>query len=189
MQMFTSKKTTLKRKLKRGLQDHPDLYTKKSIIEGLGLFSTKKLIQGSLIAPFDGDFFSAENDEDLPEHERGFPIQIDENLVQSCLGLAGMSNHSCNPNAGLRQVNGFYWIVARRDIEKHEEICWDYSMSQWMNNFVFYPFTYCFCRFEACRKHQLGAESLEQKIVQEYLIEGWCTAFIREKFCEVRKII
>ncbi len=170
----------------RGLNDHTSLYTRKSPIHGLGLFSHVHLPKGTPIAPFDGAFFCAKTDNDLPTDQRGFPIQIRDNLVQSCSGFAGMSNHSCNPNAGLSKIGSFYWIVARRAIEKNEEICWDYSMSQWLSDFIFYPHTDCNCCFSHCRKKQLGSEFLKKDIVKTYLKEGWGTDFIREQFWEKR---
>ncbi|WP_345325886.1 SET domain-containing protein [Candidatus Villigracilis proximus] len=45
------------------------------------------------------------------------------------IGEGDYVNHSCNPNAGL---SGQIGLVAMRDIEIGEEVCFDYAMSDTM---------------------------------------------------------
>jgi len=64
----------------------------------------------------------------LSPDQRRLVLQVDENhyLLSDVEGWADWVNHCCKPNAGLR---GQVTLVAMRDIEPGEEICYDYAMS------------------------------------------------------------
>ena len=86
--------------------------------KGVGLFTTRKFEKGESIYPF--DYWS---EEQMPIHA---------------------TNHSCDPNGGFSEEGV---LVALRDIEKHEEITYDYlsrpiPASPW--NFK------CQCKSENC---------------------------------------
>jgi len=166
---------------RRGPFDHKSLQICQSFSGGVGLQPSFVLRPKIELAPFAGPVWPAVSDLDLPVELRGRPIQINEWYVQAAGGWADLFAHSCDPNAGLRWVNGKFWIVTRRLIKKGEEITWDYAMSQWSDEFFFYPPGPCQCGSGLCRGEKLGAESLPLDVARMYLGEGWGTPFIWEK--------
>ncbi len=95
---------------------------------GNGIFAQKPLKKGELLAVFGGVVYEWDAFIHLPEEERRLCIQVEENhfLVPRPIGEGDYVNHSCNPNAGL---SGQIALVAMRDIQPGEEICFDYAMS------------------------------------------------------------
>lgn len=49
---------------------------------------------------------------------------------------ARLANHSCEPNCVANIVRGRVWLIALRDIERGEEITYDYNYTweEWWNN-------------------------------------------------------
>ena len=90
----------------------PDYLTiRESSIEGLGIFATKPIEQGTHIgmthlSPYSGD------------------------LVRTPLG--GFGNHSDTPNCykvhKMKDSISTWWIVAGKDIDIDEEITWKYTL-------------------------------------------------------------
>lgn len=167
---------------RRGPRDNTGLVmTFSSRAGGVGISAGQKFRPQILLAPFDGPVLSARSDWDLALHLRGRPIQISDTQVQEASGWADVFNHSCDPNTGLRLIQGVYWLVTMRTIRWGEELCWDYAMSQWSDEFFFYPPCRCKCGSTLCRGDHLGAESLPLTVAQKYLKGRWGTTFIREK--------
>ena len=83
---------------------------KKSSIQGLGLFATERIAEGTLIGIIHHVHSSSEN-----------------GVIRTPLG--GFGNHSDTPNCTkLLMEDGSWWIVTKRDIEKGEEITWRYTL-------------------------------------------------------------
>jgi SET domain-containing protein len=87
----------------------PDCITiKTSPIHGLGLYSTEKIKQGTMLGMIHypiGDWY-----------------------LRSPLG--GFGNHSDDPNCAKiwHSADKSWWIYSRRDIERDEEITWAYTL-------------------------------------------------------------
>jgi len=62
-----------------------------------------------------------------------------------------MFNHSCNPNSGL---SGQITLIAIREIERDEEVCFDYAMSDSSD----YDEFECHCGQPNCRKKITGRD-------------------------------
>lgn len=84
-----------------------------------------------------------------------------------------LSNHSCNPNCGLR-VNGHggYDFVAMRTIAADQEITWDYSMSEYVSIAV----QDCKCGEANCRKKPSGYKDLDAETLTLY--DGFCADYV-----------
>ncbi len=95
---------------------------------GNGIFAQQVLKKGELLAVFGGVVYEWDTFIHLPERERSLCIQVEDNLflVPRPIGDGDYVNHCCNPNAGL---SGQIALVAMRDIQPGEEICFDYAMS------------------------------------------------------------
>ncbi len=167
----------MKKSIELGPNDHAALYVGQSIKTGEGIFSTVDFGRGKYLAPFDGIIYNAVFDIDLPKEQRGFPIQITGSQMQSATGIAKLVNHSCDPNCGLKFFNGWYWIYTRRPIVAGEQITWDYALSQWRNDVIFYPSGDCVCESARCRGINLGCESLPESFVREYKEQNLFTAY------------
>ncbi len=91
-------------------------------------------------------------------------------------GLAPMINHSCDPNCGVRRVDGGdFELRARRPIAAGEEITFDYAMR---NHVVEHVPQACLCGTAACRGTITGWRDLpaDRKaaygdLVAPYLLE------------------
>ena len=83
---------------------------KKSSIQGLGLFATERIAEGTLI---------------------GITHHIDSNSQDGVIRtpLGGFGNHSDTPNCfKLLIEDTTWWIGAKEDIEEDEEITWTYTL-------------------------------------------------------------
>lgn len=124
--------------------DNPKLYLKKTRKFGQGVFTRKAIRQGELIACFDGQRYDQHFEgwtQDLLTHT----IQYGPNQWRDSKGIARYLNHSCEPNCGIR---GLFRIVAMRDIAPHEQLTFDYEMtekSDWYR-------LRCRCGSSRCRK-------------------------------------
>ena len=90
----------------------PDYLTiKKSPIDGLGLYATKPIEQGTHIGMTHLTPYSGE------------PVRTP---------LGGFGNHSDTPNCykvhKMKDAISTWWIIAQRDIEEGEEITWTYTL-------------------------------------------------------------
>jgi SET domain-containing protein len=95
---------------------------------GHGIFAKEPLAKDEVLAVFGGSVHPWEAFSALPERERSLSLQVEENLflVPDKIGDGDYVNHSCDPNAGL---SGQIALVAMRDIQSGEEVCFDYAMS------------------------------------------------------------
>jgi len=91
---------------------------------GNGIFAQQTLNKGELLAVFGGVVYEWDGD---------------------------YVNHCCNPNAGL---SGQIALVAMRDIQPGEEICFDYAMSDTRP----YDEFACDCGAPNCRRHVTGSD-------------------------------
>jgi len=81
-----------------------------SSIEGLGLFVTERITQGTLIGRIH-----------VPNEKE------EDGYFRTPLG--GFGNHSDNPNCfKLLMEDGSIWIGAKVDIEPDEELTWHYTL-------------------------------------------------------------
>src|SRR5450755_4210989 len=97
-------------------------------LKGDGVFAIAPIDAGTTVAAFGGSAMHRGDFARLDAHMRTHAIQIDDDIFlvsRSELDPADYVNHSCEPNAGIL---GSVLVVAMRDIEPGEEICFDYAM-------------------------------------------------------------
>ncbi len=132
----------------------PKIEVRKSLNSGKGIFSKKLILKDEILIIFGGNVFHIEELKKLPEEVQDWGLQIEENFI---LGYRNTNeiedavyvNHSCEPNAGF---NGQIALVAMRDINKDEEVCFDYAMVLHHSKFTpNYRFN-CLCNSSKCRK-------------------------------------
>ncbi len=118
--------------------------------KGRGVFAATPIRRGTLLAVWGGDVLTRAELDRQPPCQR-LVLQIDEDhfLLSTCEGPADWINHSCAPNAGLL---GQVSLVALREIEPGEEICFDYATSDGCD----YDEFDCCCASVQCRKRIRG---------------------------------
>ena len=127
---------------------------------GKGLFATSNIEAGTVLIKIRGTKLKFRQTTILGNKE-SYPLQIDLDEYILCDPFT-YCNHSCEPNCGLNSDLEFY---ALRDIQKGEELAWDYSTSMlerhWEMN--------CQCGSVECRNIIKDFDKLPQEIQYRYL--------------------
>ena len=130
---------------------------------GNSIFALEPIKKGELIAVFGGVVYEWETFIHLPERERMLCLQVEDRhfLVPRPIGEGDYVNHSCNPNAGL---SGQIGLVAMRDIQIGEEVCFDYAMCDTMP----YDEFNCLCGASTCRGSVSGSDWQRPELQKKY---------------------
>lgn len=137
---------------------------------GKGIFAKKFIKKGEEIFKFTGNLI---NFKQTLERENNFgdPLQIGKDLYLNLEEPMRFINHSCNPNAGIKNN---VVLIAFDDIRKGEEIYFDYSTTMDEDHWVMQ----CKCGNANCRNiikdfkylpAQVKQKYLDLKIVQEFI--------------------
>ena len=131
--------------------------------KGRGLVATGFVAKGELLVAFGGTVLHAAQLEALDNEERLAVVQVDEDLYlwSPSPGPGDWINHSCEPNAGLR---GQIVLIALRDIQPGEEVCYDYAMSDGSD----YDEFECHCGSSLCRGVVTGNDWRRSELVARY---------------------
>ena len=105
------------------------LFVKHTLKYGKGIFAKKMIKKDTLLMVFGGYILTRKEENKLPIDIRDAAIQIEKDLVlgiidKNQLRSTDYLNHSCEPNAGIK---GQISLLAMRDINKGEEITFDYG--------------------------------------------------------------
>lgn len=135
------------------------IIVKKTSDKGYGVFAIRDILKGTYISEFKGPVVEIENLEIFPPEVVEHLFNIGEHTYIMAMEPAVRTNHSCEPNAGIKE-NVF--LVAMRDIKQGEEVTFDYSTiiaDDWTLN--------CLCGNANCRlkigKYKHLSESTKQK--------------------------
>ncbi len=132
------------------------MVVEESEIEGLGVFATAQIKKGEIICFMLGEEMTVEKVMEMydsGEEREGDPFQIDSRSYINLEKPYVYINHCCEPNAGIRGKNE---LIALQDIEKGEEITYDYSTTEasddefWGDDYEAWSME-CFCGSEICR--------------------------------------
>jgi hypothetical protein len=143
-----------------------DVIVKKSR-NGRGVFVRRDFIVGETLFQIKGKLITCYEDENIDEETRSNTIRFNKGYFLSPKGNFGnFTNHACNPNARLVKRGGKLFIVALADIEKGEEVTFDYSTvlardDVWTMN--------CKCKEKNCRKVVKKFSTLPAKIKKDYI--------------------
>lgn len=146
---------------------------------GYASHANRRIAQGELLAMWGGTIVTAEQLPSLPDRLRQLSIQVEESLylVTMVVGGGDYINHSCDPNAGLYGQIG---LVALRDIEAGEEICFDYAMSDSSD----YDEFECGCGASNCRGRVTGRDWQIPELWERY--QGYFSPYIEKKIERTR---
>ena len=108
----------------------------RSRVHGTGVFATRRIPKGTRIIEYTGERISWKEAQALPpldpkEPHHTFFFSLDDGRVINAAvdgNDARWINHSCDPNCKTTERRGRVYVVALRDIEKGEELFYDYSL-------------------------------------------------------------
>jgi len=140
---------------------------------GLGVFAARDIVFGEVILEFTGPVIDfAETKRRGPKECMAIQIGPDRYLDTRPPGV--LVNHSCNPNAGIRQDR---CLVALRTIRAGQEIRYDYSTTMEEHSFTME----CRCGSPVCRKVVRDFSTLPWLTQAHYISQGVVMSFILEK--------
>lgn len=145
-----------------------------------GVFAKGKIEKGELIVIWGGQVTTRNEFMQLPEAVRRLTIQIEEDfyLAGDNIEPADFVNHSCDPNAGM---NGQIVLLAMRDIEPDEEICFDYAMCDSSD----YDEFECQCGAPNCRHLVRGTDWQNPELWERY--RGYFVPYLQRRIDQLQK--
>ena len=137
---------------------------------GRGVFARRTIRKGDNILAFEGPLI------DFAETRRRGPrecmaIQVGLNQYIDTLPPGVFANHSCAPNAGIQHDRQ---LIALRDIQPGEEICYDYSTTMDEKSFTMH----CRCGAPGCRRVVTDFSELPAAVQDFYISRGLVMSFI-----------
>ena len=152
---------------------------KKSMLAGIGVFARKRILKNELVAVWGGIVYTTKEVEKLARKFPIFnqsPVSVFDGfyigpLNNKRLDDAERFNHNCDPNVGIK---GQIIVLARRNIEPGEEICFDYDTTEISS----VPFR-CRCGAKKCRKIIDGTAWKNPKFVSEN--KKYLSRYLQEK--------
>lgn len=136
---------------------------------GKGLFAERLIKKSEKIIAFHGSMFTFY---DLPnpyEAVADHYVQIGQEIYMGPSGKEDdLINHSCDPNSGLVIKDRKVYLFAIRDINKGEEITWDYSTTMDEDGWAID----CHCGSANCRREIRDFKYLPIDVKEKYVQLG-----------------
>lgn len=147
---------------------------------GRGVYARRRIRAGEVLAVWGGEVMPERRFGQLPPEVQRISVQVEEDLylAPSREGPAEWFNHSCEPNAGMM---GQIALVAMRDIEAGEEICYDYAMSDGSP----YDEFECQCGAPNCRTRITGNDWRLPELWERY--EGYFSPYLQRRIDRLRE--
>lgn len=128
-------RTTSASRPQEKLAQYPFLYIAPTSSCGLGLFTARSLASGDIAVRVRDPNYLRELRSHAEAQALGFGhtdiFQVGEDkFLLPFGGLDDFTNHSCEPNCGLRVFSDGFDMISLRDIAVHEELTYDYSTHQ-----------------------------------------------------------
>jgi len=153
--------------------DNPNVIVKNTP-KGRGVFATRNIPAGVLIAEFVGELIISDLATTVPADVVDHVIQVGPKEFISAKGrLAEIINHSCDPNCGIQNLTQ---VVTAYPVKAGDEITWDYRCSENSD----WVLEQCLCGAERCTGRVNNYESLPDNFRAEYLQKGMISEWISE---------
>jgi uncharacterized protein len=145
---------------KFGFQHRMGLIVRSSLIHAAGCYTTTPIAKGTRVVEYTGPIIDKEEADRRYEHK---PITYlfgigDGSKVIDGHGIAMFINHSCDANCETEEVDGRVWIMAIRNVEAGEELCYDYCLYDGGDEEA--P---CNCGARKCRGSMYSMEELRRR--------------------------
>lgn len=153
---------------------------------GKGVFAKEKILKDEVITDFStgpGKLIKSEEADKLFKGENDHMIQTDDDLFFAATEDKEFEdtdyiNHSCDPNCGVRDS---LKIVAMKDIEKDEEITFDYAMSESSEYSI-----KCECGAINCRGKVTGDDWKIKELQEKY--KGYFSDYLQNKIDKIHNL-
>jgi hypothetical protein len=148
---------------------------------GFGVYARQRVSTGELLVVWGGSVVDFQTLKTLPAIKQIRSVQVEEDrylVSHSTNDPADYFNHCCEPNAGLA---GQIALVALRDIEPGEEVCFDYAMSDASS----YDEFECECGQPTCRKLVTGNDWMLPDLQGRYA--GHFSPYIQRRIERLRE--
>lgn len=147
---------------------------------GHRVIAVRSVAAGSLLAVMGGEVVDGETLAQFSPERVRRTMQVEEDLYlwSSQEGPADWINHSCEPNAGFR---GQVSVVAMRDIEAGEEVCFDYAMCDGTP----YDEFECACGSSLCRGQVTGDDWRRPDLWDRY--DGYFSPYLQMRIDRLKK--
>ncbi len=145
-----------------------------------GVFCRKRIAKDEIIVLWGGKIVpAAELDRDAPNFTQEM-LQIEDDffLYTPVDEPSDCFNHSCDPNAGM---TGQIGLIAMRDIEVGEEVCFDYAMCDGSN----YDEFDCVCGSRNCRGRIKGDDWKRPELWERY--DGYFAPYLQRRIARRKK--
>lgn len=155
----------------------PKVTVKPSPIQGRGLFAVQPIRPGEIVCVKGGHIFDGKKLRQVASASGSAEIQIAPDLFIGPLSEAEreesmiFSNHSCEPNIG---VKGQIVFVAMRDIEAGEELTHDWATTDDDS----YEME-CRCGAKNCRQRVTGQDWRKKELHEKY--RGFISWYLEQK--------
>lgn len=147
---------------------------------GHGVFALQKINKDEVVGILSGIVVTYDDVQKFTPEQRSRAAQIEEGFYIFPLRMddpPDYINHSCNPNVGF---SGQMVIVAMRDIEVGEEVCFDYAMCD-STAFDEFP---CGCGAPNCRQQVTGNDWQRPDVQQRYA--GYFMPYLQKKINKLK---
>lgn len=142
---------------------------------GWGVVARQPVPAGELLMVWGGNICSQAELDALPEIYRIRSVQVDEDqylVSPKSDEPADFINHACDPNAG---INGQISVVAMREINPGEEVCFDYAMTDSSP----YDEFECQCGSANCRRRVTGNDWTLPELQARY--KGYFSHYLQKR--------
>jgi hypothetical protein len=136
------------------------LIIRSSRIHAAGCYTTAPIPKGARVVEYTGPLID-KDEADLRYENKPITYLFaigDGKQVIDGHGTAMFINHSCDANCETEEIDGRVWIIATRDIEAGEELCYDYCLYD--GDEVEAP---CNCGAKNCRKSMFSPEEMKRR--------------------------
>jgi hypothetical protein len=160
----------------------PKTEVRSSPIQGQGLFATRPIAKGEIVAVKGGHVLTRAEWTVLERELGPAEIQLTEDLVIAPVsaeerpGAMLYTNHSCDPNIAIQ---GQIVLVAMRDITPGEELTHDWATTDDGD----YEME-CRCGSPRCRRLITGKDWMKPELQARY--RGWFSWFLQRKIDALR---
>ena len=161
----------------------PKTEVRASTIHGVGLFATRAIRRGEVVAVKGGHVFDRRALRASAGRHAVSYIQLGGGRYIGTLHLPDVPqnkmylNHSCEPNVGIR---GEITFVTLRNVRRGEELTYDWAMEEDEPER-----TKCLCGARRCRGVLTGRDWRLPALQRRY--RGWFSAHVAEKIARARR--
>lgn len=159
---------------------NPKLAIKQSKTNDYGIFTIQPITKNERLIVFGGTIMTEEQILNLSKNQITYALQIDDDLWihsnkdDKTAAEADYLNHSCNPNAGFKNI---ITLIAMRNIAIDEEITIDFAMV--VERFIGMNDFPCHCNSSSCRKMVKGTDWQLKELQQKYY--GYFSPYLQLK--------